>query len=370
MTKDPVTGATGDVRFKVRSGDNHLRRETMHTTARSSREHRGATASLAVVVLALLGLLSTCTSNGGTRSDTDDGGTGTGGSSGSVAADPVEWDDRGLPDGRDGTAVPWDEIEAGWTLAAYDPGVVEDARTAGLFLIAPDGRRWAVTTVDLNERDDVGVEDWLPNPPQAIVAHRHLTGIDENPQPGGLDLVDLETGQLRTLTAIHAVQANIATLSRPTGRVVVFAEGVGGPLQRRSSDFELLSTLAEEAFDWVHSPDGGLVAVGTLPSTGLSRLTVNANDTGAELIEMPVPSAFRFCHPLGWWDAVTLSASCGNTGVVQPAILWQFPLDGAPPQQLLTAEGSAVTRAAQQPDGTWLLATTDGALWTAGDEGT
>jgi hypothetical protein len=117
-------------------------------------------------------------------------------------------------------------------------------------------------------------------------------------------------------------------------------------------------------------PDGALLAVSTLPGTGPSRLTVNANDTGAELVELSVPAAYRFCHPVGWWDATNLAARCGNTGVQEPAVLWLFPTDGSAPRELLTADTSAVTGAAQQLDGTWLLATTRGELWTAGDDGT
>ncbi len=207
------------------------------------------------------------------------------------------------------------------TLAAYDPASLEETRTIGLFLIAPDGRLWALTTIDLADRTGIEVQDWLPAPPQALVARRHFPGLDEDTRPGGLDLVDLESGLFRELTTIATRQVNIATLSRPTGKIVVFADGVGGPLQRRSPDFELLSTVAGEAFDWVHSPDGALLAVSTLPGTGPSRLTINANDTGAELIELSVPASYRFCHPVGWWDAATLAARCGNTGAEEPAVI-------------------------------------------------
>lgn len=356
MTKVPAAGATRGLGWRTEELRHHRRRTTMHTTAGFPIHPRRVAAALTLLVLAVFSLVAACGSDG----DVD---------SGTSAPDPVNLDDRRLPDGRDVTTVPWDEVGPGWTLVAYDPGSLEESRTAGLFLVAPDGRRWAVTAVDLGERHGVGVEDWLPAPPQAVVARRHHTDIDENPQPGGLDLVDLETGELRELTMIDDVQVNVATLSRPTGRVVVFADGVGGPLQRRSSDFELLSTVAAAAFDWVHSPDGSLLAVGTLLPTEPSRLTVNANDTGAELIELPIPSAYRFCHPVMWWDDVTLAARCGNTGVVEPAVLWRFPVDGAAPQQLLAADGSAVVGVAQQPDGTRLLATTEGELWPAGDDG-
>ncbi len=327
----------------------------MNTTVEFSALPRRATITIAAVLLAVLGLAA-C------GSDSDE-------SSGAIAADPVTVDDEGLPNGRDPASVPWEDVGPGWTLVAYDPGPFEQARTVGLFLVAPDGRRWAVATVDAAERNEVGVEDWLPDPPQAVVARRPLLGVDEDPQPGVLDLIDLETMLFRELTTFDPGQVNVATLSRPTGKVVVFAEGVGGPLQRRSPDFELLSTVAQEAFEWVHSPDGAMLAVGTLPSTGPSRLTVNANDTGAELLELAIPTAYRYCHPTGWWDAATLAGLCGNTGVEEPAVLWQFPTDGAQPRQLLTADGSAVAGGAQQPDGTWLLATTEGKLWIAGDNG-
>jgi hypothetical protein len=329
----------------------------MDTTRRSPAPSRLATAAIISVALVLLGIVAGCGSNGEVESTP-------------VTVDPVTVDDRGLPDGRDLTTLPWPEVGPGWTLAAYDPSDFQAARTGSLYLVAPDGRRWAVATVELGERDTLGIEDWLPATSQAIVARRHVTGMDENPEPGGLDLVDLETGEGRELTAIGDGQVNIATLSRPTGRVVVFADGVGGPLQRRSQDFELLSTLANEAFDWAHSPDGALVAIGTLPSTGPSRLSIVANDTGDELSELPIPPAYRFCQPVGWLDPDTLGAECGNTGVVQASVLWLYPTDGSAPRQLLTADAAAVTGAARQPDGTLLLATTDEELWTAGDDGT
>ena len=105
-----------------------------------------------MLALALLGLVAACGSDG------DEG-------SGTLTADPVTVDDRGLPDGRDLATVPWVEVGPGWTLAAYDPGSLDETRTVGLFLVAPDGRRWAVTTIDLGARDNAGVEDWLPAPP-------------------------------------------------------------------------------------------------------------------------------------------------------------------------------------------------------------
>ncbi len=93
----------------------------MDTTVEFSARPRRAAATVVAIALAVLGLVVACGSD-----DAADSGT--------VATDPVNLDDRGLPDGRDPAAmVPWNEVGPGWTLAAYDPASLEETRTIGDF---------------------------------------------------------------------------------------------------------------------------------------------------------------------------------------------------------------------------------------------
>jgi TolB protein len=229
-------------------------------------------------------------------------------------------------------AVPWSQVGPGWVLATWSPLTGHrpgeggpdqpgpDTVTVTLFLVAPDGARYPVTTFPPSRGGAPELIDWSGDKTRALFATSGMTRrVTE---------VDLRTGAQRTIPLTDSSAYPRYTL--PDGKALLLTSGAFDQprsLVRVDLDGrEQLDYPVGQDFGGVLShPDGTELVVGA--RTGLA-LMGNDGTPGATL---PVAGQTD-CGPVRWWDAdaTVVLAGCGG----HRSQLWLVPVDGAAPRAL------------------------------------
>ena len=217
------------------------------------------------------------------------------------------------------SAIPWGQVGAGWSAAAW--ATSRDATTATLYLVSPAGTRYAVGAMP-----NVAVYDITRD------GRRILTGSSD---PNAVLQWDVAAGASQS---IPLGEPGGAAYTKPDGQALLTVDNSGPAprLQRRALDGSVTMTYPDGTGLARQSPDGQFVVTGT--TTGLS---VYGNATGTLVRTLPPPAGYSECAAVSWWPdgrALTRCALGGN-GVSN---LWLYRLDGGSATTLTTAvAGSA-----------------------------
>jgi hypothetical protein len=268
-------------------------------------------------------------------------------------------------------AVPWSEVGPGWMLAMWSPATpthpgaeVPEGEptpynsTTTLYLVNPEGGRYALTTFPAGDGGSPQLVDWSGDGSRALF----YNGV-------GADLtvieVDLHTGTQTTF----AVKDGFSTTPRytlPEGKAVLLAKSndVNSPpsLQRVDLSGNHQLTYPVERLgskfnaDYLSTPDGTQLVLGT--DSGLALM---GND-GTPGKTLPVPGQGS-CTPTRWWDndsAITVAAC--HDPEFSHSQLWLVPIDGGTPTPLTAPmngqEGEVLgaETAWRLPEGMYVLA--------------
>lgn len=264
-----------------------------------------------------------------------------------------------LPSAQPLSAIPWDEVGAGWHVLMYDPSEAYPTGAADdrygptvLFLADPEGSLFQVTS-------------WEPNifpvlvdatPTAALVMTRSATS--EVDTYFRIDLESGESTQVRTVDFSESSMLQswlLASLTRPSGDNLVMhrAEADREWLERQAPDGSVLALVYERPrvdnqpdLSWLYGADGTFLVVGD--NDTLQMVAID----GTPIDEMWVPPDTE-CQPVRWWDADTVLVRCNQTDPATALVdtdgnphlhydwLWLIPTDGS--------EGTELTSIPQEP---------------------
>jgi TolB protein len=240
-------------------------------------------------------------------------------------------------------AVPWSEVGAGWMLAMWSPAAptypgaeVPDGEptpytsTTTLYLVNPEGGRYAITTFSPGDGGSPTLADWSGDGSRALFYDG--VGSDRT-----VIEVDLHTGAQTTFTVKDGFSTT-PRYTRPEGTALLLAKSndVNSPpsLTRVDLAGNHQLTYPMEQFssklgpDYLSTPDGTQLVVGTE-----SGLAVMGND-GKGIKTLPVPGQ-GYCTPTRWWDddsTITI-ADCHDPEFSKTQ-LWLVPTEGGTPTPL------------------------------------
>ena len=172
------------------------------------------------------------------------------------------------------SAVPWEKVGPGWTLAMWSPAVphrpgetpapgepTSETATTTLYLIAPDGNRYAITTFPPENR--LGLVDWSGDGSHALLAAQYVT-------PSKAISVDLRTGAQTTIPV-----DGYPRYTRPEGKAILVSTSFNGnePGTLKRVDLngnpqmtyptEQLGGAGQFGGGYLASPDGTQLVLGT-----------------------------------------------------------------------------------------------------------
>ncbi len=228
-------------------------------------------------------------------------------------------------------SIPWSQVGPGWFLSEW--ASVAPSETSGpakryvLYLVDPQGGRYAITTLANQGRDLVG---WSGDGRRALFETETSTS-------SVVTVLDLPSGRSDTFTIPGAGQQSVG-FTEPAGlALIVSGQGpAAGPSHvRRLSLNGALEHTYPTSFpgagdlngDLVYSPDGTELVLGT---TGGFEVVAN---NGRPVRYIPLSARAGACQPTRWWAPGVVLASCTrpNSGV---PLLWLVPTDGQAPSPL------------------------------------
>ena len=279
--------------------------------------------------------------------------------------------------------IPWKQVGPGWTLATWSPtpdlhpgqtpqAGQPTATPLTLYLLAPAGRRYAITTFPVSPSKGRGdtprLADWSGD-------GRHALFEDEFAAGGHATMteVDLATGAKQTFTAGPCCSAGVR-YSRPTGQAILLSDfdTSSGDYRTYKSTLQRidLSGAKQLTFptdrlgaagkfngQYLQTPDGKQLILGTD-----NGMVVVGND-GVVARQLPMPGPRTSCSPVRWWTSAVIVAVCNTPPPIPPAPvggsesqLWQVPLAGGVPTAITPVNGKGLgyLNAWQLPSGTFL----------------
>jgi hypothetical protein len=270
--------------------------------------------------------------------------------------------------------VPWSQVGAGWMLATWSPaaptsggaepapgGPTFQTSATTLYLVSPDGGRYAITTFPPpgDDGSTPSLVDWSGDGNRALF----YDGTDSDRT---VIEVDLHTGAQSSFTVKDGFSTT-PRYTRPEGKAVLLAKSndVDSPpsLQRvdLAGNHQLAYPIQQYGRNlhpqFLSTTDGTRLVLGT-ESGGLA---IMGND-GTALKTLPV-LAQGTCTPTRWWDAdsTIVVAGCHDSDYAQSQ-LWLVPVDGGTPTPLTqpfdgkSGEILGVGSAWNLPNGTFLQA--------------
>ena len=260
--------------------------------------------------------------------------------------------------------IPWDQVGPGWTLAMWSsipgrhPGekVPEGEPMVGpatLFLLAPTGQRYAVTTLSAEgadpASDDPGhtavLADWSGDGRHALLQVQDTCREFHDPHgwhcidPGASKQhttftdIDMTTGSTRTLTVNSTVDGEY---TRPTGQAVLLSPHYPNQTTLRRVDLNGAEQLSyptdlgaagQFTGNYLASSDGTQLVFG-----GDNGMVMVGND-GVVGRRLPVPDSITKCRPVRWWSRDQILADCTDVASKGDQ-LWTVPTDGGQPAAL------------------------------------
>lgn len=249
-----------------------------------------------------------------------------------------------LPEARGRSAIPFDEVDAGWSVILYDSS---DASGEATYRAGP-----SVLYLVHNAGDLFEVASWEPEAAPYLVDATATAALvlraGSNPDEHVYEYIDLTTGETSVVHTVGFDESSrldtwpLASLTRPTGENVLVhrADTEKERLERRSPDGTVLSVVYERPFvergtdlTWLYGFDGTFVVVAS--SAGMSTVSINGEQIG-DLWTPPDTS----CDPVRWWDSETVLVRCNQTDPETALVdedgnphlyygwLWLIPIDG------------------------------------------
>ena len=239
--------------------------------------------------------------------------------------------------------VPWPEVGPGWMLAMWSPAspthsgaeVSQDdptpyTSTNTLYLVDPEGGRYALTKFPPTDGGAPGLVDWSGDGSRALFYDG--VGADRT-----VIEVDLRTGT-QTSFAVKDGFNTTPRYSLPNGKAVLLAKSddVNGPpaLERvdlagnRELTYPVKRLGSKFNADYLSTPDGTQLVLGT--DSGLALM---GND-GTGIKTLPIPGQ-GYCTPTRWWDAAaTVTVAACHDPEFSHSQLWLVHIDGATPTPL------------------------------------
>ncbi len=241
------------------------------------------------------------------------------------------------------SAVPWQKVGPGWTLAMWSPAVphrpgeipapgepTSETATTTLYLIAPDGNRYAITTFPPENR--LGLVDWSGDGSHALLAAQYVTSSKAIS-------VDLRTGAQTTIPV-----DGYPRYTRPEGKAILVSTSFNGnePGTLKRVDLngnpqmtyptEQLGGAGQFGGSYLASPDGTQLVLGTanlgneiVPRSDNSLVVMGNDGTIVRTLPSPMPGAM--CSPVRWWTPTVILAHCTKQRSSANQ-LWEVPIDG------------------------------------------
>jgi hypothetical protein len=332
------------------------RRDDIDKGARSGRRlTRTAAGASALLVLAGAGVAAcgtgTPSSSGGFTTTTaptsgDTTAPSTTSSSTTTTAPPAPPLSRGQQGA--GSAIPWSEVGAGWSLALWSSSA--SAQQDTVFVVDPGGGRYAAASIPAANYPEIA--DWSGDKQRVLIASATAGTSGE-----GTTITDLDLATGATVGSFNVANAGIISdisFTRPDGLAIVAASygphGGAADWTRYSptgkvelafpSTFPKVGSANANA---LYTPDGDDIVIGA--AHGLAVV----ENSGKIVSELPVRGATS-CSVLRWWQPDVALASCYPSS--GPETFLQVPLSGAAP--------ITITSTPEGPTNIWQA---DGALY-------
>jgi TolB protein len=230
-------------------------------------------------------------------------------------------------------AVPWASVGPGWVLDMYSKAPGTKTTPTTLYLVSPDGAKYALHTWKASEPAPV-LMAWAGSKTEALF---DLVSAKTGPRAVWAEM-NLRTGKTTDVTFGGASPIGF---TRPTGQQILGGKlGSGGiaTIARYTQSGALVKKLVTEDIKYLggfgtppilYSADGTELAVGAANGVQL------VSNAGGVLKKLPVPGADTTygCSPVRWWTKSTLLVSCMTKNAFGPQ-LWLAPANGARPVAL------------------------------------
>jgi TolB protein len=264
--------------------------------------------------------------------------------------------------------VPWSSVGPGWMLATWnaatpkkpgDDDIDTKPTTDTLFLVSPEGARYAITTFTPPANGwNPTLADWSGDGDRALFYRTDTRSSTEVIE------VDLHTGK-HTSFAVDGFSV-VPRYTRPEGKAVLLAKSSVDHSQPALERVDLAGhhqlSYPIEQFgsmlgpDPLPTPDGTGIVLGN-ESGGLALM---GND-GKGVTLLPVAGQ-KYCSPTRWWDrdATIVVAECRDDEFAHT--LWTVPVDGSTPTRVTSpdvddeSEVLGVLNAWRLPEGTFVQA--------------
>jgi hypothetical protein len=215
----------------------------------------------------------------------------------------------------DRSAIPWSQVDAGWTIALWTPATLTGeqeftkVRPQTVFLVNPVGGRYLITT--LNGNYTLQLADWSTDVRTALL-------IRQGDKSSAVIQLDLATGKTQSFNAAGKVRLAQFTM-----------RGAAILLERAEKAIERVSPEGEHQLTYPfsgvtnsftsHYPlsqtDGGTIVLEA------KRGLVVRDEDGSLRRAIAPPAGMGTCWPVRWWDADSILAACEPellTARVQP----------------------------------------------------
>jgi len=213
----------------------------------------------------------------------------------------------------DRSAVPWSQVDAGWTVALWTAATMTKeqdqapVRPETVYLVNPIGGRYLITTLNGNYR--LKLTDWSTDVRTALL-------IRQGDKSSEVIQLDLSSGKTQSFSAAGKVR--LAKFTKPSGAAILLdRDGAGIERVGLSGAHQLTYPKARSTEEFLptnhllSSPDGR-----TLVLASDQGLVVRAENGSLRRTIAP-PAGTTSCSPVRWWDANSVLAVC------QPELLGQ-----------------------------------------------
>jgi hypothetical protein len=230
-----------------------------------------------------------------------------------------------------GSAIPWGEVGAGWSVAIWSPG---SSRPSTIFVVDPQGGRYAAASLPASNTY-YAISDWSGDKQRVLVTSGAANAVNSTTVTD----IDLATGatvgsfDVTGLGILSAVE-----FSRPTGLDILAgsypAQGGQPILWRRYSPTGTVQQTFPGTFSQVgsaddsavYTPDGAAVVIGATSGAAL------VENNGTVETQLPVPGASQGCQVMHWWEPGEVLALCSSSSGA--ASFWAVPVSGAAPTEV------------------------------------
>jgi len=222
----------------------------------------------------------------------------------------------------DRAAIPWSQVDAGWTLALWTAATLEKqqdlipVRPQSVFLVNPIGGRYLITTLTGNFK--LNLADWSTDVRTALL-------IRQGDKSSEVIRLDLSSGKTQSFTTSGKVR--LAKFTKPSGSAIL--------LEREGASFERVSLSGAHQLTYPKSRTTDLFTPNHLLSSSDGRTLVFASDHGltvraenGTLRRAIAPAGTSVCSPVSWWDANSVLAACepGEVLAFQDQLLFVVPI--------------------------------------------